>query len=513
VEDLNEVVDEANEDQLSARSRGDSDSSIVDAANRCGLSKTSSTGSVRSERSERSMRSVRSVNAVGSFPYGSLRVHSPSPTRGGNPIHKHEVLKAGDVVIIREVPAGSLVGYDFKAFTIKEVDQFEGIKNLPPGAHFIWGGSREGSVRTGFWIMTSKKASDEFGEAHVLRWDKEGETLAEEVTEAEKRFQRDNLPEIVDGLQAYDSSLPMVAPPGPKDKNAKRSSSVPPAIPVMDSTLWARLTSCMKGAMLTRITKHSWNRWKVSSSTDEKVPDIIFRMEGKVDLSEDVLHFIFPNADRTFSEHTYGRERTEQAMDTSAHIMAVIAGVCTYEDSDEIIGELQFCFVTGMTLGNIACMEQWANIVSVVFRAFRLALDYPVFFRKVIQAVHAQFICDEHAYDSSIMDHDPKFADELKMILTTFKSRLNEQLLSQGSKLTDDQSAVGKAFEELESWLWKWGWDLRGNYVRSGKVQLEDGEYVDMELKDFEAEDERGEYAPVIVELDEDGRERDLITW
>ena len=36
---------------------------------------------------------------------------------------------------------------------------------------------------------------------------------------------------------------------------------------------------------------------------------------------------------------------------------------------------------------------------------------------------------------------------------------------------------------------------------------------VDAELKDFEAEDERGEYAPVVVDMDEDGRERDLIRF
>jgi hypothetical protein len=36
---------------------------------------------------------------------------------------------------------------------------------------------------------------------------------------------------------------------------------------------------------------------------------------------------------------------------------------------------------------------------------------------------------------------------------------------------------------------------------------------VDAELKDFEAEDERGEYAPVVVDMDEHGRERDLIRW
>jgi A1 cistron-splicing factor AAR2 len=66
-------------------------------------------------------------------------------------------------------------------------------------------------------------------------------------------------------------------------------------------------------------------------------------------------------------------------------------------------------------------------------------------------------------------------------------------LLAEGKNLTDQQSEVGKAFDALEAWLCKWDWDLRGNYVRSGKIQLEDGEWVDAELRDFEAEDERGE--------------------
>jgi A1 cistron-splicing factor AAR2 len=35
---------------------------------------------------------------------------------------------------------------------------------------------------------------------------------------------------------------------------------------------------------------------------------------------------------------------------------------------------------------------------------------------------------------------------------------------------------------------------------------------VDAELKDFEAEDERGEYAPTIVELDDNGREKGLFS-
>jgi A1 cistron-splicing factor AAR2 len=158
-------------------------------------------------------------------------------------------------------------------------------------------------------------------------------------------------------------------------------------------------------------------------------------------------------------------------------------------------------------------MEHWAHIVKIVFRAFRLALALPEFFRKFIQAVHNQLIYDENGVEGSILDHDAEIREELKMILTVFKSRLNELLLAQGVNITPDQSAVGKAFEALESWLWKWGWDLRGNYVRSGKVQLEDGELIDAELKDFEAEDERGEYAPCVVELDENGREIGLIRF
>jgi hypothetical protein len=50
-------------------------------------------------------------------------------------------------------------------------------------------------------------------------------------------------------------------------------------------------------------------------------------------------------------------------MDTSSHIKAIISGSCTYEDSDEIIGEIQFCYLTGMLIGNAACMEHWVRFI------------------------------------------------------------------------------------------------------------------------------------------------------
>jgi A1 cistron-splicing factor AAR2 len=162
------VLSANTEEPSRGRERGDSNSSLIEATNTCSLSKSSS---------ERSTKSVRSLHALGSYPLGSLRVHSPSPTRTS--LDNHECLKSGDVVIIRDVPAGSLLGYDTRGFVVQKEDNFEGIKDIPPGAHFIWGGSGAASLRNGFWIMSAKRASDEYGEIHVRRWDKYTEVLDE----------------------------------------------------------------------------------------------------------------------------------------------------------------------------------------------------------------------------------------------------------------------------------------------------------------------------------------------
>jgi A1 cistron-splicing factor AAR2 len=492
------------------RELGDSYTDDVEITSRCSLTKTPS---------ERSTKSVRSVHAVGSYPLGSLRVHSPSPTRsvsGGKP---DECLKSGDVFIVRDVPGGSLFGYDTIGFSVKTESgsKFNGIRDIPPGTHFIWGGSSNTSLRNGFWIVSAKRASDEYGEVHVRRWDKENEILAEEVSKAEVRIQRESVPEIFDNLHPY--MLPFAGTSTaivPSDVITPIAASFSISVKSgKDPNLWHRLTSCIKGALITKITgKKEWNEWHISSvhecldntrlSPDTKISDLY---------GDNVLKFIFPNHQRTFTDDSVGRARTEQALDSTSHVLKVISNNTSHEDADEIIGEAQFCYVTGMLLGNFACMEQWAHIVKTMFRAFDLVLQMPEFVRKFIEAVHAQFSYDDEGLEGSILDHDPNLSEDLKLVLTTFKARLNEMLLERGSSITKEQSAVGTAFGELETLLWKWDWDLRADYVRSGKYQTEDGQWIDAELKEFQAEDERGEYAPAMVELDEDGREKGLICF
>ena len=142
-------------------------------------------------------------------------------------------------------------------------------------------------------------------------------TSNREISTAEIRIQKEGLPEIFEMLKAYDFAGAASSP----------ASSV--AITTHDSEpkIWNRLTSCIKGAYLTKVTGQAWNHWQVSSSYDLKTPP------GQTTIADDkdnVLAFVFPRSSRTFSTKTVGRERTEQAQDTSSHVNAVITGNCSH---------------------------------------------------------------------------------------------------------------------------------------------------------------------------------------
>ena len=86
----------------------------------------------------------------------------------------------------------------------------------------------------------------------------------------------------------------------------------------------------------------------------------------------------------------------------------------------------------------------------------------------------------------------------LKGWLRSFKrtiDRLNESKRS---------TQIRDAMEALEAELRRqFGWELSDDFVRRGNVQLEDGEFVEVRVDGMDAEDEEGEYAPVIVDIGE----------
>lgn len=173
-------------------------------------------------------------------------------------------------------------------------------------------------------------------------------------------IQKQSVGEIFDKLQSYSISIANPATP------TKLESHATSQMVEHDPNLWNHLTNCMKGALLTKITGEEWNQWHVSSTHDYKPTERYSRSpdEPLHKDRDEVLRFVFPKTTKTFSDDSAGRDRTEQALDTSSHIVAIIHSDCPFEDSDAIIGELQFCYITGMHLGNLACMEHWAHVVK-----------------------------------------------------------------------------------------------------------------------------------------------------
>ncbi|OBU01234.1 hypothetical protein VE01_00965 [Pseudogymnoascus verrucosus] len=464
-------------------------------------------------------RADASTGDLSGSPMNSLQLHA------GNSREEYgssQYLQAGDVVIIAGVPPGSFIGYDTVGLNIEKNHHFGGVRELPPGPHFVYGGSMsEISTRNGFWIISNQRQPGEPGEVFVKKWDRNTETLEDEDSAVETRRQKDNIHSSYGTLLPYDVRAAQTP-------ELSKSRGNPAEAHGDDPRTWQDLTFAIKGPMLSRVIGGTWNNWKVTSmdepkSTDTKPADNQHQMAmgivpapNPVDVAiaeEKKLGFIFPAGSKTYSETAIGRARSEQAMDSSSHVRGVIAESCTSDGPNDVLGELQFCYLTGVLLSNLCCMEQWGHVVKILFKAFRFAVEEAHFFAKVIEVFHSQLVYDDEYLQGSIFDHSNHLQDELKVELTIFKSRLTEQLSSKPDGLSREENELKAAFGRLESWLSKWGWDLGGNYLRVGKIQLEDGEYVDAEMEDLEAEDERGEYAPVMVELDEGGREKGTIGW
>ncbi|KAK5629785.1 hypothetical protein RRF57_005500 [Xylaria bambusicola] len=216
---------------------------------------------------------------------------------------------------------------------------------------------------------------------------------------------------------------------------------------------------------------------------------------------------------RLINPEATGAERTRQALDPSGWIIEKLENPNTDHRPEDLIGEFQFAFLVGMHLGNFSCLEQWFFLATqLIFRSYDLTVDRPQQARNLIQTFHAQLLYNERYLQGDILELMPEQARKLRLALTTYKTRLDEKLQALGDHCTPEQQTVGMAFSSLESWLWRFGWDLKGEYVRSGNVMLEDGEMVQAEVSDFEDEDERGEFAPTVVEM-ENGTEVGLLSW
>lgn len=556
----------------------------------------------------------------------------------------------GDVFLVLGLPAHSTVGCDAKAIGTGPAtlggggggDGFQGIRDIPPGTHFIWVSEPSAMSRCGYWFVTDPATGRQ---VRVKQWDKFNEVLVDPASQFEVRDHRENVaslyPQLVpygfegarggggrgrDGLAmagARPTSNTSMPPEGISGVTATKSD---------EAQLWERLTCCVTNKVLSRVTgKTGASEWLVDTSdtaagetggvAGPATSSFLSPLPGQTGGpstntyshthkavyqtlvgSTGELHFLFPEGDIDLHEYKVGVDHSSPGNnrpgaatdahlpDTSLDILRLVDTPGTGITGEDLVGELQFTFLTGLHLSNLSCVDQWWHLVLKVFlRAHELLAMRPSLSLLFLQTLYAQMIYNEeyivggtpsqppptsssstnrvqeveemvnvdvrHEYGggasntatgnnaTSILDIVPGNKKKLRAALTLYKRRMNEILLddfggARGGKpggpggddniaaqrreattITPEQSAVGQVFAELEAWFWRLGWDLRTDYVHrphthksskeGGKDEEEDEEDGD-EGYGYEDDDE---YKPVIVDLDENGREVGMISF
>lgn len=302
---------------------------------------------------------------------------------------------------------------------------------------------------------------------------------------------------------------------------------------------WGSLTGWLSENLLGRITGEpvvDWEgrkRWVVTSGStarrdDDDIPGVeggfmdakereselatatatatavVTGKGGPADNREREFSFLPVDLKMTWREGAIGRERTEAARDRSWALGEIVHSISSShsdpaEGEAQVLGELQFTFLMGLTLMNYSCLQQWKRLLGLILTCRRAIVDRASFMADVLRLLLLQLKrCDDiegGLFDQLGAEGGTEGAEFLRKLLRGFRTALYEVLED-----VEAPSPVRMEFEPLEAWVKsEYDWELNSDAVlRRGMLQLEDGEEVEMEMIDHEEE----EYAPVVVDLD-----------
>lgn len=517
-------------------------------------SEQAATALVESDSTAPVATSCVSLPANGFYPHGNLQVHRQGDTgdgqqssRDGMPALSPEEgslgTNDGDIFLLLDLLEGFTVGCDAAALTIKSARPVLGFRGLPPGAHLVWVSDPQQISRCGYWCVTSE---DSPGRVRVKQWDRYNEFLGDPDSQFEAKSHSDNIASIAQNLLPYNlRQQDNRRQPPPQPKNLlKRTSESDPNLALDEGAIWHRLTSSITEDLLRRVTGNhlpDTHEWLVDT-TDTTEGEVNFAQASKLfkAVVGSELTFLFPrddsglNLDQLVQPSSSASSNGTASPDTTDLIRSVIDHREGISETD-VVGELQFAYLTAIHLGNPSCLEYWLHfVIRVLLRAHRLHLDRPALARSLVTTLHAQLGYNDRFVDSSSASGTAAAEDtssgilnglsegrksRLREALVVYNRKLNESLLGLGDAVTNDQVAVGRAFSDLEAWFWSHGWDLKGNCTQPLERSvglIDDRPQQPLHRRGLEVDGDDSdddECRPVIVELDEDGREVGLVSW
>jgi A1 cistron-splicing factor AAR2 len=380
-------------------------------------------------------------------------------------------------VLLLNLPPSALGGMDLLSFTT--TPKFQGIKNIPPGLHFVFVGSTSTlSVRHGIWIKVNAPSSGP-PDLFIRKWDTSSEELLPETNVATLLQQRANLGRIWrDNLTPY------------------RQSASQDSVATEETNKWVQLTDCISEALLARVLDADAQTWTLTSSSSAKqdFDDIPGLSASDLTGNERELRVLPVDLKQTWRAGATGRERTEAAQDRSWALADLSERFCN-NDMNQIIGELQFCFAMVLTLNNYSCLEQWRRILDLILTCVSAVSTHPEFFVRALATLKLQL---QHGQDveTGLFDLSDDGATFLKSLLLRFKKALDRLPGNAHEDVVDELDDLLAYTQETLGWQMQ-----QGSFARTGMLSLEDGEEVEMDNTAFDEDDEAGEYAPTVVEL------------
>lgn len=389
-------------------------------------------------------------------------------------------------VLLLGLPKAAFCGIDLLSFTTSP--KFQGIKQIPKGWHFVFTGVDSAfSIRHGLWFHV-RGESNNAPEVFIFEWDAQLEELKIVEDQVRRLRLKANIADIWhEGLTPYRQSVPEA------DNSDKTDGN-----PTDGGDAWADLTDCVSQSLLDRIFGHSdsgsvWTLTSASSATEDvdEIPGLNHAEAASG--PEKALDFLPINLKQTWRAGAVGRERTEAAQDRTWALKDIFREQS--RNPMEMIGELQVSFIMILTLNNNSCMEQWKRILGLLLTCKAAPIEQPPFFTRFLQTLKLQL---EHCSDAEggLFDLSDEGATLLKSLLKRFRQGLDQQTGSQAKLDVVDE------LDELEGYLRsEHGWLMNEAFLKHGKVQLEDGDEVDLDTNGFDEEDEEGDYAPVLVDF------------
>lgn len=393
-------------------------------------------------------------------------------------------------VLLLSLPPKTFVGLDLLSFNSSP--KFQGITDIPVGLHFLYTGTDASlSIRHGRWLHSKP------GQTLALQWNGATENL--DLLEHDSPMAQSAIRSVSPrGLVDYSALQDATS-----DLSSQRTEQQSTSQDEGDSADWPSLTSHLTSSLLTRVLSREWIISSISSApTDtEHIPGLS-HLETSNALQQSPLNLLPINLKQTWAEGDIGRTRTDRARDRSWYLEQLIDSV-TPTGSDrtmgarQVLGELQFCFLMVLTLANYSCLEQWKRLLTVMFTCRSTLVEVEAYFVEVVKVLRMQVRHIDDVDGGLFEMRDESASSWLRSIWGRFRGLVDETFTEdkgRGEGLKKEIEALQKFFEQ------KYGWQSERDTLRRGMLELEDGERIEVSMQGVDEDEEKGEYAPLIVD-------------